>query len=314
MSKTGIYQIKNRKNGKVYIGQALNIELRLIQHFKQLKAGKHKNHKLQSDFSSFGEEGFETRILEECKPWELTRREGTLCHEHDVWNEEKGYNLGRLLDYRRLSEKDAIRYKDLILNYINAGYRKAFYKARDFSVDFDKKKGFFGLDKEQIAIAMREISDEDYKKYRCFITWEPLSASLSFHPYDKSYATLDFAIIKLEEKISCEQFEKLDFFQKHHFESTKGLPEDSDILLAKQRHNLSKLLALAGLNQDYQRFLLEEFTEQEPTKEIGAIDIGLADLLESAIEPFLYEDDGESGHEFVIYVRSHPLFDTIRNI
>jgi predicted GIY-YIG superfamily endonuclease len=44
---SGIYQIKNKINSKIYIGYSINITLRWYLHIDNLMANKHDNYKLQ---------------------------------------------------------------------------------------------------------------------------------------------------------------------------------------------------------------------------------------------------------------------------
>ena len=69
--KTGIYWIKNNKNGKVYIGQSKDIELRINCHIKALNKDSHYNPKLQNSWNKYGENSFSWEILKECDEKEL---------------------------------------------------------------------------------------------------------------------------------------------------------------------------------------------------------------------------------------------------
>ncbi len=40
--KAGIYQIRNSQNGKLYIGSAVNVRNRWVEHRKLLRKGAHK--------------------------------------------------------------------------------------------------------------------------------------------------------------------------------------------------------------------------------------------------------------------------------
>lgn len=75
----GIYIIRNKENGKVYIGQAsANIAHRWRQHRHDLRRGAHKNAHLQSAWDKYGEKVFEFQILEiigNCDPVLLAERE-----------------------------------------------------------------------------------------------------------------------------------------------------------------------------------------------------------------------------------------------
>jgi group I intron endonuclease len=61
----GVYQIKNRSNGKSYIGSTtMSFAKRLEHHRCLLRGGKHKNKYLQRAWDKYGEDNFEFKILE----------------------------------------------------------------------------------------------------------------------------------------------------------------------------------------------------------------------------------------------------------
>ena len=60
-----VYQIINKKNGKIYIGETLRGKLRWKNHLRDLRGEYHKNRLLQEDFDKFGEEAFEWEIVKE---------------------------------------------------------------------------------------------------------------------------------------------------------------------------------------------------------------------------------------------------------
>ena len=74
-SKSGIYNITNTVNGKVYIGQAYDINKRKRQHFNDLKRNKHRNKHLQSAYNKYGEDSFLFNVILYCEKFELTRYE-----------------------------------------------------------------------------------------------------------------------------------------------------------------------------------------------------------------------------------------------
>ena len=60
----GIYQIKNKRNGKVLVGSSINL-LSTLNRFKaELKLGSHRNKVLQKEWQQFGPEMFEFEELE----------------------------------------------------------------------------------------------------------------------------------------------------------------------------------------------------------------------------------------------------------
>ncbi len=64
--KCGIYAIKNKVNGKMYIGQSRNIENRYKDHCRELKNNQHYNKHLQASYNKYGMSEFYITVLEEC--------------------------------------------------------------------------------------------------------------------------------------------------------------------------------------------------------------------------------------------------------
>ena len=51
----GIYKIENRINGKVYIGESLDIHKRWELHISELNDKTHHSYKLQEDWNTYSE-------------------------------------------------------------------------------------------------------------------------------------------------------------------------------------------------------------------------------------------------------------------
>lgn len=88
--RCGIYIIRNKRNGRCYIGQSSFIFYRWYTHIGDLIKGRHPNKKLQEDFIKFGLSAFEVQILEECKEEKLLLLENyymkTLYGTIDLYN------------------------------------------------------------------------------------------------------------------------------------------------------------------------------------------------------------------------------------
>ena len=61
---SGIYQITNTVNNKLYIGHSKNLNFRWYHHLDSLIKNIHPNSKLQNDFNTYGISAFSFRILE----------------------------------------------------------------------------------------------------------------------------------------------------------------------------------------------------------------------------------------------------------
>ncbi len=67
MSNSGIYEIRNRINGKRYVGSSKELDVRKQTHFNYLREGKHINKHLQFAVNKYGIENFEFNVLEYCE-------------------------------------------------------------------------------------------------------------------------------------------------------------------------------------------------------------------------------------------------------
>lgn len=85
---SGIYQIRNRVNGKQYIGSAVNLKDRWAVHLSELRHNAHHNSHLQRAFKKYGVESFVFSILQCVEPESLIVREqyflDTLQPEYNI--------------------------------------------------------------------------------------------------------------------------------------------------------------------------------------------------------------------------------------
>lgn len=68
MRNAGIYQIENQINGKLYIGSAVRLQRRWLEHRSALRRNVHKSPKLQNAWNKYGEENFIFKPLLICAP------------------------------------------------------------------------------------------------------------------------------------------------------------------------------------------------------------------------------------------------------
>lgn len=88
----GIYKITNQRNGKVYIGQSIDISHRQACHFYDLRNNRHKNCYLQRAYN-IEPDVFTFETLCVCKEEELDDLEKYFIEKYDTTNHDKGYNL-----------------------------------------------------------------------------------------------------------------------------------------------------------------------------------------------------------------------------
>jgi len=89
-----VYQIVNNQNGRIYVGETIQGELRWKRHLTALRGGYHPNADLQADFNNFGEEAFEWRIIKELpKDREILAKEEKLHIDKMIAEGKNLYNV-----------------------------------------------------------------------------------------------------------------------------------------------------------------------------------------------------------------------------
>jgi group I intron endonuclease len=95
----GIYIIRNKLNGKVYVGSSINVEQRWRQHKGLLRKNEHHSPTLQNAWNKYGEEVFEFVIAEEVlNVEELAETEQRFIDRHEAYKSTKGYNIRAIVD------------------------------------------------------------------------------------------------------------------------------------------------------------------------------------------------------------------------
>ena len=88
----GIYMITNKVNGKIYIGQAVDIETRWGEHKRELRSNYHYSKHLQKAWNKYGEDNFEFTIICECDENQLNTMEEYYIFELMTYDKRVGYN------------------------------------------------------------------------------------------------------------------------------------------------------------------------------------------------------------------------------
>lgn len=101
-NKGGIYKITNAINGRIYVGSTYMFKKRGPAHRSDLKANRHANTFMQSDFNKCGEDAFIFEVLEVVEGNEETR---LICEQRylDQFfdNGKMCYNLEKKAGYTR---------------------------------------------------------------------------------------------------------------------------------------------------------------------------------------------------------------------
>lgn len=101
----GIYTIKNKVNGKIYVGSSNNIKRRWKQHRERIEKGEHSNEHLVSAWNKYGENSFEFSVIEECKKDILIEREQHWMDFYKAMDREFGYNKTKAQPFSHFSEE-----------------------------------------------------------------------------------------------------------------------------------------------------------------------------------------------------------------
>lgn len=109
---SGVYQILNVVNGKMYIGSAAFISKRWSWHIQALKRGKHHSILMQRAWNKYGESNFQFTILQIVDVKELIGIEQKWMNASKCANPKFGYNIypiaGRPLG-KKLSEAHKLK-------------------------------------------------------------------------------------------------------------------------------------------------------------------------------------------------------------
>ena len=87
-----VYELRNTLTNRVYIGQSIEPNQRIQNHFSRLRGGYHDNPNLQADFNLYGESVFVSNIVENCEPIDLKRQEA----KHIKRNRKTVYNIQKV--------------------------------------------------------------------------------------------------------------------------------------------------------------------------------------------------------------------------
>lgn len=158
----GIYKVTNKVNGKVYIGQSVDIGRRWRQHMTA-----EDDIYFHKAIQKYGVENFIWEVIEQCKKSELDERESYWIEYYDSFN--KGYNCTRGGDGVGIGEdhpnwKGGISSDPEYSKEYSKEYNKQYYEAHKEELkeyrEANKKK------KKEYNKQYREANKEKAKEYR----------------------------------------------------------------------------------------------------------------------------------------------------
>jgi group I intron endonuclease len=89
----GIYCFENKITSSLYVGQSTNLERRIKQHIRDLKANRDYSSILQRAWIKYGEENFEIKILDICTEDKLDEKEIYYIKKMNSLSSSNGYNI-----------------------------------------------------------------------------------------------------------------------------------------------------------------------------------------------------------------------------
>lgn len=93
MIKSGVYQIVNLINGKVYVGSSINLARRKNEHARHLRDGKHHSSYLQRAYNKYGRNCFKFEVLEYADTDRLKEVEQHYINKYRACDRRRGYNI-----------------------------------------------------------------------------------------------------------------------------------------------------------------------------------------------------------------------------
>ena len=153
----GIYKVTNKINGKVYIGQSVDIGRRWRQHMTA-KDDIYFHKAIQK----YGIENFEWEVIEKCKKSELDERESYWIEYYDSFN--KGYNCTKGGDGVGIGE-DHPNWKGGISS--DPEYSKQYYQAnKEQKKQYSKQhyKQYYEVNKEKKKKYHKQYNEENKEK------------------------------------------------------------------------------------------------------------------------------------------------------
>lgn len=133
----GIYMIKNKETGQIYIGQSKNVKSRYRGHKSSLKNNCHTNDHLQKSWNKYGESNFIFKIIENTDEQRLNERERFWIENYCSNNKELGFNKDNGGNqYKIVSEETKMRISE---NHADvSGTNNPFYNKKHSQESIDK--------------------------------------------------------------------------------------------------------------------------------------------------------------------------------
>lgn len=113
--RSGVYEIKNIKNNKIYIGGSINISERWNEHRRELSKNNHHSPHLQNAWNKYGEDCFNFNVLEWCHEDDVFDREQYYLDTYKSYDKNNGYNIAKYASAPMKGRKHTEETKKILL-------------------------------------------------------------------------------------------------------------------------------------------------------------------------------------------------------
>lgn len=192
----GIYMIKNKKTGQMYIGQSINIEQRFNEH---CKSNCIEDSYIDRAINKHGKNNFNLIIVEKCNRDILNEREKYWIQYYNTYKDAKHYNLSSGGDVFHMSQKTREKMSK------NRGNKTGYYRVYK-RVDYYGTQNFrwvysYYKNKRRCKISSKNINILEYKVKSQGLLWKKI-----FHNDEVEK-------IKKETYVDFNIFSEKDFFK-----------------------------------------------------------------------------------------------------
>lgn len=166
---SGIYKIVCVPTGKVYVGSAVDLQVRKRSHWATLRRSSHKNRHLQNAWNKYGESAFEFQVIEQVLIPFLIEREQYWLDKLQAYDRQHGYNARIIADSNRglvRSEELRRRWSELKLGKKRGPMSQAHREALSLAKRGKKRKPYSPEARLRRGAAMRgrKLSSETRAK------------------------------------------------------------------------------------------------------------------------------------------------------